>query len=277
MAFRRVPAARWKRLPLELRDRLQEHTLTVLAAGIAFYAFLALVPALVVLVSVYGLFADPADIEQQVEELGGALPDEARIFVVAQLRAITSTSGSSLTAAALVSTLVALWSASAGIATLMKSVAVAFGTTDTRNYAVKRGLAVVMTLGALVFVALSIAVIAVLPAWLAGTGLATEQRVVLNAVRLPVVGLVMMVGLGLLYHVSRPDPPDRIELFSWGTLAATGLWMVSSLAFSWYTADFGNYNETYGSLGIIIVVLLWLWLSALVVLLGAEIDSELGP
>lgn len=276
MALQRISAARWKKLPSRLQARTQEHATTVLAAGVAFYGFLALLPVLVIIVSIYGLFADPAEIERQVAESAGALPDEARRFLVAQLESITSTSGSGLTLAVIASTLVALWSASAGISNLMKGVAVASGTTDYRNFAVKRGLAVGLTLGASAFVAVAMGVIAVLPAWLADTGMGAGGRFLSGALRIPLMALLLIGALGVLYHYSQPDPQGRPKLLTWGTVIATVVWIVASLGFSWYTANFGSYNQMYGSLGVIIVVLLWLWLSALSILLGAEVDSELG-
>lgn len=276
MALTKISATRWKKLPAQLKDRVEQHTLTVLAAGVAFYGFLAMVPTLVVIVSVYGLFADPDAIERQVADTAGALPDEAQALIVSQLRAVTETAGGSLTVALAVSIAIALWSASAGMLNLMKGVSVASGTTDDRNFAVKRGLALALTLGAAGFVVVSVATIAFVPAWLAGTGLGTPARLALNALRFPAVALAMMAGLGVLYHYAEPVPAGRPKFVSWGSLIATGLWVASSLAFSFYTGNFGSYNETYGSLGAIVVVLLWLWLSSLVVLIGAEIDAELG-
>jgi membrane protein len=275
VALERISAARWKKLPSQLQSRTQEHATTVLAAGVAFYAFLALIPVMVVIVSIYGLFADPAEIERQVQESAGALPPEAKRFLITQLESITSTSGSSLTIAVVASTIVALWSASAGISNLMKGVAVASGTTDYRNFAVKRGLAVALTLGASTFVAVAMMVIAVLPAWLADTGMGTAGRTLSGALRIPLIGALLMAALGVLYHYSQPAPKGRPKLLTWGTVIATVVWIVASLGFSWYTANFGSYNQMYGSLGVIIVVLLWLWLSALSILLGAEVDAQL--
>jgi membrane protein len=275
MALDKISAARLKRLPAQLKDRAEEHNLTLLAAGVAFYAFLAAVPTLVVIVSVYGLFADPADIERHVQEAAGALPDEARALLVSQLRSITGTTGGSLTVAVLVSIVIALWSASTGMASLMKGVAAASGTADHRNYAVKRGLAVALTLGAIVFIVVSLITIAFVPALLAETRMSSGPRLTLDVLRFPAIAALMMFGLGVMYHHATPAAGGRPRVVSWGALIATGLWIVSSIGFSYYTSNFGSYNETYGSLGAIVIVLLWLWLSAVVVLLGAEIDAQL--
>lgn len=273
MALQRISVYRWRRLPSELKDRAQEHLLTLAAAGVAFYGFLAIVPTLVVIVAIYGLFADPAGIEEQVREAAGSLQPEAKAFVVDQLEAITDTSSSNLTITVVVSSLFALWSASTGIANLMKGVSVAFGAADYRSFAVRRGLALAMTLAASLFVALSLATITFLPSLLADAGLGSEENVVLTSLRLPVIAVMLMVGLGVLYHYSQSEPRGRPKLITWGSLIATSLWLIASEAFSIYTTNFSNYNETHGSLGGIIVMLLWLWLSALTVLLGAEIDD----
>lgn len=273
MALQRISAERWKQLPSQLKERVQEHLLTLAAAGVAFFGFLAIIPSLVVIVSIYGLFADPTGIEEQVKESAGSLQPEAKAFVVNQLETITESTGSSLTIAVVVSTLVALWSASTGIANLMKGVSVASGATDYRNFAVRRGLALAMTLAASVFVAVALVTLNFLPQVLADAGLGSESSLLVTTLRLPVVALVLIVGLGVLYHYSQPEPHGRPALITWGSLVATGLWLIASLGFSWYTSSLANFNETYGSLGTIIVVLLWLWLSAITALLGAEIDD----
>ena len=276
MALQSMDLAHWRRLPARLRERgIRQHTLTVIAAGVAFYAFLALVPTLIVLVSLFGLVAEPADIQVQVEELGRALPESANELITDQLVSISRTSGSSLTVTAVVSTLVALWSASSGVLNLMRGVSVASGTVDIRNLAIKRGIALMFMLGAVVFLVLATVVVALLPALLAETGLAKEARTIIQVLRFPVLALMMMVGLGLLYHYAEPVSPGRPRLVSWGTVIATTLWVVFSTGFSFYTANFGRYNEIYGSLGAVVVLLLWLWLTSLAALIGAEIDSEI--
>ena len=276
MALQSMDLAHWRRLPARLRERgIRQHTLTVIAAGVAFYAFLALVPTLIVLVSLFGLVAEPADIQVQVDELGRALPESANELITDQLVSISRTSGSSLTVTAVVSTLVALWSASSGVLNLMRGVSVASGTVDIRNLAIKRGIALMFMLGAVVFLVLATVVVALLPALLAETGLAKEARTIIQVLRFPVLALMMMVGLGLLYHYAEPVSPGRPRLVSWGTVIATTLWVVFSTGFSFYTANFGRYNEIYGSLGAVVVLLLWLWLTSLAALIGAEIDSEI--
>jgi len=273
MALESITAAKWKALPVTLKDRLEAHSLTIVAAGVAFYGFLALVPALVVVVAVYGLFSDPADIERQIRDLTTALPDEAQALIVSQVRTIGASSGGSVTLAAVISAIVALWSASAAMMSLMKGVAVANGTVDDRNFAAKRGIAIGMTAGAAGFVAIAIATIAFLPAALSELEVSDGLRTVITLLRLPVTAVLLMVGLGLLFHVSEPRSTGRPEIVTWGTIVGAGLWLVGSVGFSYFAANFGSYSETYGSLGSIVVMLLWLWLSVLSVLVGAEVES----
>jgi membrane protein len=266
---------RWRRLPAQLRETMQQHTLTVVAAGVAFYAFLALVPTLIVIVSIFGLVADPGEIEIQVDELGRTLPDEASELVVDQLVDISRSSGSALTVTTLISTIIALWSASTGVVNLLRGISVASGTSDVRNLAVKRGIGVLFMLGAAVFLVLATVVVALLPSLLADTDLVDEVRLLIDALRFPALALVMLAVVGLLYHFAEPVPPGPPRLVSWGTVTATALWLLSSAAFSLYTANFGRYNEIYGSLGAVVVLLLWLWISALAVLVGAAVDAEI--
>lgn len=273
MALTSITAARLRALPRTMKDRLEEHSLIIVAAGVAFYGFLALVPALVVVVAVYGLFADPADIERQIRDLTTALPDEAQALIVSQVRTIAESSGGSVTLAAVFSTVVALWSASAAMMSLMRGVALANETVDDRNFAAKRGIAIGMTAGAAGFVVISIAAIAFLPAALSEIEVTDGLRTVINLLRLPITAALLMVGLGLLFHLSEPRSSGRPKIVTWGTIVGAGLWLVGSIGFSFFAANFGSYSETYGSLGSIVVMLLWLWLSALSVLAGAEIES----
>lgn len=246
------------------------------AAGVAFFGFLAAIPSLVALVSVYGLVADPDAIERRVEDLAGTLPEEARQLLTQQLESITTSSSSALTLGLAVSLGLALWSASSGMNRLIEAVNIVYDQEETRGFVALRGLSIVFTLGAIAFAAVAIGAITAWPAILSALEAPGELRWVLTLAIWPVVGFALMVGLAVLYRYGpdrEPDPEWR--WVSPGSVVAVVLWLVASIAFQVYVANFGSYNETYGSLGAVVVLLLWMLISAFAVLVGAEVNNEL--
>jgi membrane protein len=271
-----ISAEGWKAVAGRVIDRVKRDHVPLNAAGVAFWAFLSTIPAMIALVSLYGLVADPDDIEQRVEDLGGALPDEARELVVQQLESITAASGGALTVGLLVSVAVALWSASSGMNYLIEALNVAYRRTESRGFVRRRGTALIFTLGALAFAAMTIAAITALPAILAASGLAGGLRWLISLAVWPLVGVGLVVGLAILYrHGPDREPEARWAWVSPGSIFAVVTWIVASVGFQIYAGNFGSYNETYGSLGAVVILLIWLLLSALVVLVGAELNCEL--
>ena len=260
---------------VRVKAEAKDDNATLLGAGVAFFALLALVPALVALVSVYGLVADPAKVDQQVEDLLGAAPSEVRNLVATQLSKITHDAGGALGLAAALGVLVALWSASSGVRNLIGAINAAYDEDETRGYVRLRAVSLAFTLGAIVFLVASFVVIAILPGVLADTGLGVVGRIATSVLRWVLLLVGTLVALAVLYRYG----PDRHEAaWTWvspGAIAATALWLAGSALFAVYTANFGKYNETYGSLGAVVVVMLWLYISALAVIFGAELNAEL--
>jgi membrane protein len=268
------PARAAKQVAQQLPGRLREHNLTLVSAGVAFYAFLAFVPALIVIVTVYGLVAKPADIQRQVRDFGKALPDEVQNFIQQQITSIGSASRAGVSVTLLIAVAIALWSASGGMAALITGVNVARDQTEPKSFVKKRGKALVLTFGAVVLLVVMMFLIAAVPSILTRAGLGTAGRVVFDILRWPLLAIVIVLGLGVLYRVAVGRPKQaRFGLVTPGTLVATLLWLITSGLFAVYTANFASYSKTYGSLASIVVVLLWLYLSAIAVLIGAEIDG----
>jgi membrane protein len=270
-----LPARGWKDVLVRVKAEAKDDNVTLLGAGVAFFALLALVPALVALVSVYGLVADPGKVDRQVEDVLGAAPTEVRNLVATQLSKITDDAGGALGLAAVLGVLVALWSASSGVRNLIGAINAAYDEDETRGYVRLRAVSLAFTVGAIVFLVASFVVIAILPGVLADTGLGVVGRIATSVLRWALLLVGMLVALAVLYRYG----PDRDSAaWSWvspGAIAATVLWLAGSALFAVYTANFGKYNETYGSLGAVVVVMLWLYLSALAVILGAELNAEL--
>lgn len=267
-------AGRVRAVAKRLAPRIREHNLTLVAAGVAFYAFLAFVPSLIAFISIYGLVADPNDVTRQVQDIASALPKEVQDFLVFQLTSIINANTAGVSITLIVAIAIALWSASGGMAALVTGIHVAHEHDEPKGFVAKRGKALLLTFGAIVFLGIIVFVIAAVPPLLSEAGLGTAGRVTFGILRWPILAAVMIAGIGLLYRfaVGR-GPQGWLGVVTPGAVVAMLGWLVVSGLFAVYTANFSSYSKTYGALASIVVLLLWLWLSALLVLVGAEVDG----
>lgn len=246
----------------------------LLAAGVAFFSFLALFPAMIAAVMLYGLLADPATVAQQSKKLTEALPKDAASLITKQMDSITSAPQQSLGIGLVIALVLALWSASGGVGNVITAVNVAYDEEETRGFVKRKLLALGLTLGAIVFVVIAIALVAVAPAVFDSIVSGGPLRWGLEAARWIVLLIAVAVALALVYRWA----PDRdAPKFSWvsvGAGVATVIWLIASLGFSLYVDNFGSYGKTYGALAGVVVLLLWLWITMFIVLLGAEINAE---
>ncbi len=256
-------------------DRIRRHNIVMIAASLSYYALLAVFPAAIAAVSIYGLVADPDTLEEQIVDLTSALPDSTAEFIAEQLRNIVMGSGGSLGLVTAFGILVALFSASAGTKATISGTNIAYGVKETRSFLQLRGVAYGLTV--LIIVGLSGSVIAVtaLPQIAEAVGLADVTRDLINVLRYPAVFVLVVIGLGGLYKWA-PDRPARLTKFvNVGGVVAAILWVLATVLFSLYVNNFGTFGETYGTLAGLIVLMLWFFISGLVVLAGAELNSEL--
>jgi membrane protein len=270
-----VPARGWKDVAARVKSQMRIDDVPLLAAGVAFFALLALVPALVALVSLYGLVADPTDIERNIEDVLATAPTEVRDLVTSQLENVVDSAPSGLKVGALAGLVVSLWSASSGVRHLIGAVNLAYDEDETRGFVKLRALSLTMTVVGILAMALAVAGLVVLPHALDDQGTVGVVRAVLLVLRWPVFAALGLLGLAIIYRYSPDRDAPRWRWVSPGAVFAVVVWVVATALFSLYTANFGQYNETYGALGAVIVVMLWLYISAYVVIAGAEINAEL--
>ncbi|MGY0389866.1 YihY/virulence factor BrkB family protein [Nocardioides sp. WG-D5] len=269
-----IPRKGWVQVVKRAWREAKSDQLPLLAAGVAFYSFLAVFPAMIAAVMLYGLVRDPGDVQREVDELSQTLPSDAASVLTTQLEAITSTSSGSLGLGLLVSLILALWSASGGVGSIMSAVNIAYDEEETRGFVKRKLLSLGLTVAAIVFVIVTISLVAVAPALLDNLVDAGPVRWGLEAARWVGLVVAMSIALAVLYKVA-PDRDDaELRWVSVGAVVATVLWLVASVGFSLYVDNFGSYNKTYGALAGVVVLLLWLWLTMYVVLLGAEINAE---
>lgn len=266
---------------VRLKDRVREHNSTMFAASVAFFAFVALVPALVATLSITSLVTDSDDLVAQAQDALESSPTETREFLVDQIESIADSS-TDAGIAAVVGTLLALFSASGAVSNLMTALNVAFERKETRNFLVKRLTAIGFLVGALVVVAAVVFAMGVLPEYLNDWVPSTPGRIAVEIARFVVPLTAMAFGLAWLYRSGpAPQPTTTYELvpggnrpfLTVGSVAATALFLLLSWGFGVFARNFGSYNETYGTLAGIIMLLLLLQLTSLAVLIGAEIDS----
>lgn len=270
-----LPARGWKDVAWRVKGEIKRDRVPLAAAGVAFYAMLALFPALTALLSLYGLVADPQQAGQQIQNLTGTLGGGAGDLIADQVQAITAASQGALSLGLAVSVLAALWAASSGMNGLMEALTLAHDEEETRGFVKRRAIALVLTILAMVFVALALASIVVVPLVIGALGWGAVGEWAIRILRWPIVAVFLLVALATVYRYAPNRDKPEWRWVSWGAVIAMVLWVLASLGFSFYVQNFGNYNETYGALGGVIVLLLWLFLSSFVVLLGAEINAEM--
>jgi membrane protein len=265
----------WRDVGKRTAGEVKKDRLSLVAAGVAFYAFLALFPAIAAIVSIYGMVANPADIQQAVQGMRGMLPTEVVDIVSRQMSSIASASGAALGLSAIISLLLAIWSTTKGTKALMEALNIAYNEREERGFVRLNAVALLLTLGAIVGLILAAVLVVAFPALVGALGLPDTLATVISWARWPVLALALMVGLALFYRYGPSRAAPRFRWVSWGAVAATVLWLIASGLFSFYVSNFGSYNETYGSIAAIVILLMWFYISAFVILLGAEMNAEM--
>jgi membrane protein len=270
-----IPPRGWQDITLRVYHNITKDRVITIAAGVTFYSLLAVFPAIAALVAIYGLFVDPASISHNVDSLSGLLPGGAIDVIREQMTRIASRGKSTLGFAFAVGLLVSLWSANAGIKSLFDSLNLVYNEEEKRGLIKLNLVSLTFTLAAIVFVLSGIAAVVVLPAALNYIGLGGASDIIVRIGRWPVLFILVALALALIYRYGPSRSKPKWRWITWGSAFAALVWIVASLLFSWYAANFGSYNETYGSLGAVIGLMIWLWLSTVVTLVGAELDAEM--
>jgi membrane protein len=270
-----VPARGWRDVLLRVKADIKEDQVGLIAAGVAFYAMLALFPTLVAAISIYGLRVDPQQAAQHIQTLTQIMPKQAASLIGTQLTEVAKASSGAKVTSLVISIVTALWSASAGMKALITGVNIAYDERETRGFVKLRGLALLLTVGAILVFGLAIGAIAVFPALAGKLPGGHVLELVANVLRWVVLAAVIVGGLAVIYRLSPDRDQPRMRWVSSGAVMATVFWLVASIGFSFYADNFSNYNKTYGSLGAAIILMLWLYISAFIILLGAELNGQL--
>jgi membrane protein len=270
-----IPARGWKDILWRTYEEFNKDRVMSVAAGVTYYALLALFPAIAALVSIYGLFADPGTIQDHLNTLSGVLPSGALDIIREQVTRIASQGGGTLGFGFVFGLGLSLWSSNAGMKAIFDALNIVYGEDEKRSFIKLNLLSLSFTLGAIAFILIALAGIIVLPIVLNFIGLGSGTEWLVSLARWPILLIGVIFGLSLIYRFGPSRDKAEWRWVTPGGIVAAVLWLAVSMLFSWYVANFGSYNETYGSLGAVIGFMTWIWLSTIVVLLGAEINAEM--
>lgn len=273
-APQQIPLAGWKDIVWRAYKETGRDNISLVAGGLTYYMLLALFPALIVLVSLYGLFSNPADVHQQMQSLSATMPSGAQEVIGTELNQIAKSSGGALSFGVVIGFLIALYSASRGMSGMIMALNIAYNQKETRGFIRLLLLSLELTLLVILVGIVALVLVAGVPAVVAAAGFGAVTKWIVLILEWPLLLVILMGTLAVLYRYA----PDRRQAqwlwISPGAVVATVLWLIGSILFTIYVAHFGDYNKTYGSLGALIGMLTWMYLSSYVVLLGAEINAE---
>ena len=270
-----IPWAGWKDILWRTYEQIGEDRLLAISAGVVFFGLLAVFPAITALVSCYGLFADASTIGANLQTLALMLPEGSFQIVQDQIARVLSKNGTALGATFVFGLGLAIWSANAGVKAVIDALNVVYGEREKRGFFRLNLLSLAFTTGAIAALLLIVGAVVALPLLLDHLFLASESKVIISLARWPLLLVLLLLALGILYRFGPSRRATRWEWLSLGTLAAALLWISGSSLLSWYLSNFGNYDATYGSLGAAIGLMMWMWMSAIIVLCGAELNAEI--
>ena len=270
-----IPARGWWDVAKRVFAGFSDDRLMTEAAGVTFYTLLAIFPAIATLVSLYGLVSDPATVNDHMKSLEGVIPGGGLDILTQQVKALTSNPKQALGFALLFGLLTSLWSSNQGIKGLFDALNVVYHEKEKRSFLKRTLITLGFTFGAIVFIILAMTAIVVVPVVFNYLGLGDWGSILLAALRWPVLVAVLAVFLSAVYRFGPSRTEAKWRWVSWGSVFAAVTWLIASLAFSYYVANFGTYNKTYGSLGAAIGFMTWIWISSIIVLLGGEVNAEM--
>ncbi|MCW2243457.1 YihY/virulence factor BrkB family protein [Azospirillum canadense] len=271
-----IPKAGWKDILWRTWEEQGKDNISIVAAGVAYYALFAIFPAIAALVSIYGLAFDPAGVERQISQLADFLPPEALKVLSDQAHSVATAPRQGLGFGVLFGFVLTLWSASRGTNSLITALNIAYGEEERRSFIRLALISLGLTIAALLFLIVTLGLIVAVPAVINLLGLQdTIIGWVASLARWPILAVAVVLVLAVLYRYGPDRREPKWRWVTWGSAIATMLWILASVGFSLYVSHFGSYNQTYGSVGAGVVLLLWFNLTSYVILMGAELNAEI--
>ena len=265
----------WKDIAVRVARSLIADRISLISAGVAFFGLLAIFPGIAFCMAVAGLITDPATIVAQMDAASHLLPHDVAKILVDQAREVAGAEGGKLGVTAVIGLVIALYSASRGTDSIVEGLNVAYNETEKRGVLKRFALVLFLTVCLVLGTVTALLLTAVLPALLRVFGTGTTMETIIDLSRWPILLLCVVLGLSLLYRIGPSRRKAKWRWLSPGATFACVLWLAASYGFSFYVENFGSYNETFGAIAGVVILLLWLWISAFIVLLGAEVDGEM--
>ncbi|MFD2237754.1 YihY/virulence factor BrkB family protein [Aureimonas populi] len=269
-----MTARGWKDILLRTYSEFNDDRLMLVAAGLTFYVLLAIFPAISALVSIYGIFADPATVSEHLDVLDGVVPGGGMDILAETMSRLAAQGRTTLGFGLVFGLGIALWSANAGMKSLFDALNIVYGETEKRSFVKLTLISLLFTLSTLIFIIVALGAVVVLPVALNFFGLGVVEEWLL-LLRWPILLVVVSVGISIIFRYGPSREKAKWRWVNWGSALAALLWVIVSILFSWYVENFGSYDETYGSLGAAVGFMTWIWISSMVILLGAELNAEL--
>lgn len=270
-----IPFSGWKSIVLRIKDEISRDNVPIVSAGIAFFTFLAIFPALMALISIYGLAVNAQQVETQLSNLANMMPEQAFSILQQQIESFMSSSGKTLGWGMAAGILFSLWSANKGTKSLFTGLDIAYDSKDSRGFITQNALCLLFTLGSVILLILSMALLVAFPAYVEYLGLPDKLENLINWLRWVILAIIVISFLCLIYKIAPARWNAKLKWVFPGALLATLLWLLASWGFSFYVKNFGSYGEVYGSISAVVVLMLWLYITSFIILLGAELNAEI--
>jgi membrane protein len=272
---RQIPAKGWKQILIRVKDKIPQNHIPIISAGIAFYLFLALFPALAALLSIYGLVMDPQQVQEQISQLSGILPEQGQQLLSENPSECCWSVRSGPWMGCGIKYFIKSLERQSGHKSFIEGVNIAYEEENRRSFIKETAISLLFTLAAIVLFIICITIIVAFPAFMGTLGLPEVLITVIDWVRWLILGLMVVFAIAAIYKFAPVRNNPRFNWVSWGAVIATLLWLVASWAFSFYVRKFGDFDETYGAVAAVIIMMLWLFLTSFLILIGAEINSEM--
>ncbi|WP_439483381.1 YihY/virulence factor BrkB family protein [Cyclobacterium plantarum] len=270
-----IPFSGWKTILINVKDQIGENNVVIVSAGVGFFGFLAIFPAIMALISIYGFVMDPQQIEEQVSKISSMMPEQTHEILQYRVDQFIKPTGDSLGWGTIFGILLGIWIANIGTKSLFRGINIAYETKSNRGIIKHNALTLLFTFGAIILIILSAALIVAFPSIVEQIGLPDNIESLISWLRWLIMGLILVGSIGLIY---RFGPGRKRPEFKWvipGAVLASLLWLLASWGFSFYIRNFWNLGEIYGSISAVVFLMLWLFISTFIILLGAELNSEI--
>jgi len=269
---REINISGWKKVLKRVKERIVEDNIPIVSAGVAFYAFLAIFPGIIVLFSIYGLAIDAQSAGEQITRLAEVMPEQTITIIEGRMDNLMETSTSVLGWGTIFGIMIALWSANKGIKSLFTGLDVTYRVDNRRSFIKQNAITLAFTLGTIVVIIVSMAFIVLFPVLVNTIGLPDNIGSLIAWLRWPLLAIIIISAVSLIYQYG---PARETPGFRWvvlGATVATIVWLIASWGFSVYVSNFGNFGEIYGSLSAVVIMLFWLFITSFIILVGGELN-----